>query len=339
MRKISFVLRILFIVLICYHTKAQPNIRKPSNCEEKTAKVEDTLNKVLAEFKNDELKRKAAIFLFENMAYHYSENVIWIDSLGKKLDYEELDYPDFKASINAFKEKTSARKIKPKILKIWDKDSITANYVINHINMVFKYRNKPWNKHLNFEEFCEYVLPYRMMNEPLQTYQDVYAKTFCHFSDSLQQNGNNYELQCLVNMEINKGYLNTFQRTNPKYSLPLQGPLNLMHRTQGDCTNMVNYASYAMRTLGLPVAVDFTPWYATSTGRHFWNVTWNEKGKASIFVGTSKNPGEYLIPRELGKVFRFRYSENKEWITNYLPENQIPRGFFRNRHLLDVTTE
>lgn len=324
---------------IVHSVSAQLNVDEVDRHLKEFPRARLAFEEVLNEFKDDELKRKAAFFIFNNMKNHYSETVIWVDSLGKALDYDELNYSDYKTSIHAFRQKTRLNKVKPKISRIFDGDTISADYIINHINMILKTWNKPWNKHLEFEDFCEYVLPYRVMNEPVQYYQNIFFERFEPFLDSLSDNGVDYELQCLVNMEIHKGYQNTFQREDPRYRLPLQGPLNLMHRKQGDCTNMVNYASYAMRSLGVPVTVDFTPWYSTSTGRHFWNVTWDKNGKASIFVGTRNNPGTYLIPRELGKVFRFKYSNNKDWIAHFLPENKLPHGFFRKKHIFDVTPE
>lgn len=39
-------------------------------------------------------------------------------------------------------------------------------------------RGKPWNRHLSFAEFCEYVLPYRVESEEAQPWREVYAARF-----------------------------------------------------------------------------------------------------------------------------------------------------------------
>ena len=39
-------------------------------------------------------------------------------------------------------------------------------------------RGKPWNSHLSFAEFCEYVLPYRVGSEEAQPWREVYAARF-----------------------------------------------------------------------------------------------------------------------------------------------------------------
>lgn len=43
-----------------------------------------------------------------------------------------------------------------------DAEKIKASYLIKNIEEAFKVWNKPWNLFLTFEEFCEYILPYKV---------------------------------------------------------------------------------------------------------------------------------------------------------------------------------
>ena len=48
-------------------------------------------------------------------------------------------------------------------LKIYDAHIITAEYLIDNIDCAFdNWQKRPWNRSLSFEDFCEYLLPYRI---------------------------------------------------------------------------------------------------------------------------------------------------------------------------------
>lgn len=56
--------------------------------------------------------------------------------------------------------------------KIYDSKIITADYLIENIDLSFEvWKKYPWNKHLSFDDFCEFILPYRIANEPLSNWQ------------------------------------------------------------------------------------------------------------------------------------------------------------------------
>ena len=51
---------------------------------------------------------------------------------------------------------------------IYDSHVITASYLIRNIDHAFgMWEKQPWGKYIKFEDFCEYILPYRVAFEPL----------------------------------------------------------------------------------------------------------------------------------------------------------------------------
>ena len=57
--------------------------------------------------------------------------------------------------------------------KIYDAHIITAEYLIDNIDRAFdNWQKRPWNRSLSFEDFCEYLLPYRIGDEPLEEWKD-----------------------------------------------------------------------------------------------------------------------------------------------------------------------
>lgn len=64
-----------------------------------------------------------------------------------------------------------------KLTKIYDVQTITADYLIHNIDHAFKkWEECSWNKNLSFEDFCEFLLPYRIGDEPLEEWRNKYEK-------------------------------------------------------------------------------------------------------------------------------------------------------------------
>ena len=130
------------------------------------------LEKVLDHYYDNPEKQAAARFLIENMPYHYGYESwqqdtikqILADAVKRKsvygndlliIDKKHLDR--WSSYSHYYGE------------KIYDSKIITADYLIENIDLSFEvWKKYPWNKHLSFDDFCEFILPYRIANEPLR---------------------------------------------------------------------------------------------------------------------------------------------------------------------------
>ena len=45
--------------------------------------------------------------------------------------------------------------------RVYDADTITADYLRENIDLAFDSWNKPWARNVSFQDFCKYILPYR----------------------------------------------------------------------------------------------------------------------------------------------------------------------------------
>ncbi len=288
----------------------------------------------------DSLKLEAAYFLIGNLDTHYSSDYLWIDENEKPVHFEELLFSDFQAAIRCFDSISGAKKLHPVYYNISDIEMLSADFLIDNIDLAFEVWNRPWNENLSFEDFCEYILPYRVDNEVLQPWRRTYKNKFDWILDSTTNNEGEFcEAAKILNSDLNSWYVNSFQYEKGNNRLPLQGPLTLLFRKQGDCPNMTNLACYAFRSVGIPARVDFSPFWPTSSGRHFWNVTVDHDGKPIMFMGTQVNPGSYHIPRELGKVYRRTFAKQKAAIASIAEPFEIPAGFMHSANIEDVTRE
>ena len=134
----------------------------------------DAAKKHFAEH-NAPLKVSAIEFLEQNVDIHYTHTYYYVDSLGNKVNFNELDFPNYNESRKALK----ALRLKPVAYDVQDSEVLTADDLINTVERGFEAWAKPWNKNLSFEDFCDYLLPYRVENEPFEAdWYSLFNKKF-----------------------------------------------------------------------------------------------------------------------------------------------------------------
>jgi len=146
------------------------------------------LQKVLHYYKKnpaDSLKYKAACFLIENMPFYtYSS--------GEQLE----NYKSYYAWLKKSRGQT-AKQVAVSVKKIYgplgesekkhDMREVDSAYLCNNIEWAFKvWREQPWGKNVSFETFCEYILPYRIEDETLEYWREMYYEKYNSLLDSLR---------------------------------------------------------------------------------------------------------------------------------------------------------
>ncbi len=301
------------------------------------------LEKALDYFYNskDTLKIKAINFLISNMDIHRSYNYYWADSVGKRLPYNELDYPTFDSSIAAFNIlKAATPKIHPVPNIYNDMDSIKGNYLIDNEERAFAEWKLNWTKNISFDDFCEYLLPYRISVEPLQDWRSVYEQRFAKNIEATKDKKPT-EILDYFEAENNSWFTNTFATEQRNEPLPRLGALQLLHRKKGACEDGADAIVFALRSQGIPATVDFVPFWATSSSSHFLYASPNLLKAPEKMLDSLGNPllREFRMPREPGKVLRTTYSKQQSTLATILTPDEIPIGFLRSKNYKDVTDE
>lgn len=122
-------------------------------------------------------KLEAARFLIRNMPHWYAYEGWQLDSVRQMLALRKLD----KESIKKWKQVSFYS-----LPKVYDAQVITSNYLIENIDLAFKvWKKYPWNRSLDFDDFCEFILPYRIDNEPLSSWRKLYYEHYTPILDSL----------------------------------------------------------------------------------------------------------------------------------------------------------
>ena len=272
------------------------------------------LEKVLEVYsvdKKDSLKLKAAIYLINHMPGHLSLSGPTLhqhqDKLKELLISNSTDEVIFQ-EIESFQLTDS-------ILKE-DIQVITSDVLINTIDKAFDtWQNKTWCQHLNFDEFCEYILPYKYVEyQVLDHWRDTLTLKFNNSINQVFENDETYSspyhIGRLINREINdrisikldegKIALSPFFRSDLIYKIPF-----------GNCNDYSALILATMRSHGVPATIDFIPqWGHKDGGNHKWISILNKNGKHLPIPHLHQDPGDVFFPMHIfPKIYRQTYAE------------------------------
>ena len=331
----------LFMLLISITAfAAHQQIKSLEKALQRAGKNRYELQKVLDHYRTDSLKYQAACFLIKNMDIHYSRTYYWADESNKKIPFDELNYNDFISSTIALDElKKNVKGLHAVPITIPDIEVMKSNYLINNIDNAFLAWDKKRVNKLSFSDFCEYILPYRANIEPLQSWRDKYVNGYAWIDDSLKLGKTNDPL-IYFTKDISLNFKNTYNIETRQDPLPRLGALQLLHRRKGPCEDFADLAVFALRSQGFPAAVDYIPFWATSSGSHFINSTINSENRwvafESFYGGTIDIK---RLAREPSKVIRFTYSKQPGVIAEKELQSNIPNNFMRNYNYVDVSSD
>lgn len=213
---------------------------------------------------------------------------------------------------------------------ISDCSHIKADYLIENIDLSFKLRDKSsWGRKISFEQFCEYVLAYRIKHEPLEHWRSEFYEKYKSLRDSVNADSI-IQFARVIHEQVFP--LLVYNRIFKEY--PFDIPLDKMKtRRYGACQHFVIYTAMAMRSVGLPVAIDHAPTWGNHSTGHLWNAIILENGKIIPFDGEDSRFG-WVTFWKIAKIYRETFAnQNLE-----LPENtkDVPQSLLDN-YRMDVT--
>ena len=293
------------------------------------------LEKVLKYYKDDSLKYKAACFLIENMPYHYGYEDARLDSVKAVLATAPLGDGYIPDSERKRKWKSFNYKSLP---MLQDVQRMTAALLIENIDVAFETWNRvPWAKYYSFDDFCEWILPYRVGDEPLESWRKAYYDHYHPILDSLYQGENILEAADALNKYLK--YETPFS-PNSDFDLPHLGAKYLLKYRLGTCKETTDHTVYIFRSLGFPVGIDEYLYSPSNQNSHVWNILKNTDGKPlSFWYMDSRDLAVGMTDgRKKGKVYRMQYGVQEEKYQGVYKDNNTP-PVVRNPLLKDVTEE
>jgi hypothetical protein len=306
------------------------------------------LEKVLQHYSvdpKDSLKYKAAVFLIENMPGHYSyRNEAYLDRYYDEIDIAVDTANTDDVNVSNIIEVSARYAGKETYDYVWDSHIITADYLINNIEQAFDvWENGDWATHVEFDDFCEYILPYKVAE--LQTLDDWRSYSKELLKGDLDQRpicddykNSAYWAVSSINTEIIRLQTQLLPIGGIN-ALPILRINTLSQMSVGTCTDYSTLALALMRSHGIPVIEDATPQWSFRPSGHSWNVLINNKGKLIGFSAGSSNPNELHNPEEvMAKVFRRTYAVNRDILALRATEEYVPHAF-KSHFKKDVTDE
>lgn len=359
MKYFIFLKKIILVILICIFSACQDI---PVEVEQalklsKNNRVE--LEKVIKHYQKpqDSLKLKAAYFLIKNMSNKYTVHVEKIERLNsifpaiekarkKNLVVRDINSDKYLLIDSLWKDVTvkDGRPIEFNLSVNQDLNTVKGDYLIENIEYSFKVWNLPWSKHLTFEEFCEYILPYRISDEALISWRPLIYNKYTTLLDTLKIL--KIKDPVVVCKKINKILLSKwiYSPTVAKYPVSMTAD-NLMKCYMGSCKGQAALAIFTMRALGVPVVHERVAHYGNRSLGHDFNGVLDKKGKFVDFeAGDDKRFGHILDSqndeeRYIPKIFRKTYSLSNKSLAVLKPQNEEIPNFFMDPSIIDVTSK
>lgn len=341
---LSYLLILLFFIS-CH--RYSPGIREALDSAGKNRlELEKVLN-YYSQSPADSLKYRAACFLIENMPGHYSySNTQQLNELYDRIDSviqscKNDSLKDVKILLTDLFSEYSSLNLKT----VPDVNIITSKYLIDNIEKSFDlWLNGEWATHVGFEDFCEYLLPYKIFDgQILDDWKSDLKPEFCgdlntlHYCDLYQNLA--YKACATVNAEL-KDQLNPQIAPNGENMISIGRLSTLIKMPIGVCEDYCRIASSVMRAKGIPIGTNFTPQWPFRNMGHSWNILLENTGKKLIFEGAGPVPGTpHKKEHKMAKVFRRTYAVNRELESVLLTEKYVPAIFRKNYFSKDVTEE
>ena len=263
-------------------------------------------------------KLAAAKYLIINMPAHFSYKT---DSIKA---YYDLALKVFKSGMSVDAQRDSLKKVsyirfnKSTNKTIPDYKIITSEFLIHNIDQAYdQWKNRPWAKHLTFDVFCEWLLPYK---ETEKQELDDWRVTFSsYFSDSIskftyadEKESTIYHTIDVVRDEINNHKVIPHIYWTSSNGISFLSTETMLNMTFGACSDYVAMGVLGFRSLGLPAVVDYVPAWGRNSSGHTWYVFLDDRGREQATVNSLIMPaGIQFYPYErIPKVFRNTYSIN-----------------------------
>ena len=243
------------------------------------------IRKVLDHYAQDPQKLAAARFLIANMIGKAYKVVGLADARGRVVAFDCLQYPGLDAAQNALDALQKQHgSLNDKVMACsYDLQTLPADFLIEHIDLAFQaWRTLPWARDVTFETFCAYVLPYRAGKEPAERWRPALMERFADLPQKMQSLSDRDEAARLIqdNMNAAVGFWDLY------YLHPTeQGCSEMLRSRKGRCGDLSNLADCALRANGIPCAIDYTPYWATTNNNHAWPVVLDRNGEGHAGIG------------------------------------------------------
>lgn len=282
---------------------------------EKAGENRRELETVLEHYKNEPLKEKAARFLLENMDGHFAHTGEAVDVYDNYMDsvfrHCNGDRVFWIMKYDTILQRTGLDLELSQDERLYDAQSVTADFLTEHIDSAFTVWQQNWNKQYSFEMFCRYVLPYRIGNEKTSFWRRTFTvPSWVREAYAPNQDNSTYAYGMANDI---LGGMRSVIYYPPQFlpDLPLTA---LEHVKSASCKEYAHLCVAVLRAHGLPATIDFTPQWGNRGLGHEWCVFFPDN-HSFIPFNPGERLGDHFMKRKedrLTKVFRQTYEKQPE---------------------------
>ena len=286
----------------------------------------------------DSLKYRAACFLIENMPGHaYYRRNAELYPLMDSLNQTSLNRHEVYAQFDTLKNSVT---VSPPV-GLPDIRTLSADFLTGHIDRVFAlWDETPWKEQIAFEDFCEFILPYAVSIEKRELWTDYYRSKYLPWIESYLQRPDAsgislVELCDRLNDSLKAADLMRLKLNSHMGNYP---PLMNDRIRYGRCEDYMARTVFLMRSLGIPVGIDFTPQWGSYQYSHSWNVLLAGNDTCYPFEGFFLTIHDWRLHKAhtCPKIYRHTYVIQENPL---LRLNEPVPALFRETDLADVSAE
>lgn len=275
-------MRILLFASICMVSTLLFCCSKPQNEVEaalaQAGKNRKELEKVIQHYQqpDDSLKLKAALFLIKQLplgSNYIGEQVEAYEALFSRIKGLKSGR-SIELVFEAFEKQYGEIKAED-LDKVKDVKQISADFLIENIDLAFDaWQKNSWAKPVDFDLFCNGILPYRVENEPLESWRPLFIRHHAWLKDSLRDAPTMQEVFGRIHQELSDGFKITLRWRYP--FLPKAS--HTLDCRIGTCDILSSLIISAARAQGIPAFKDFIPRWGNKDYGHAWAVMLDPKG-------------------------------------------------------------
>lgn len=269
------------------------------------------LEEVLKQYSNDSLKYVAAEYLISYLPYYnYQEVLPEFEPVFDSLAQVPVGDDAFRKSlyIQLLDSVTDKGQTRAGITK-FDIQEVSADYLIENIELAFEaWQDIPAGKRADFETFCNYILPYRNWDEPLEPGVRKYLKDKYKWVPKLLNQG--IPVKSVIDSVL-VGFRYRYVGEVRNY-YPTTLSVRQFDRSHlGLCQDAVNYFTHVFRSVGLACSNEYLPqWGTHHTNGHSWlYFQYGDQEFALDAGGDGLDVREKYIGESIPKVYRRTYAQ------------------------------
>lgn len=273
------------------------------------------LRHVLQLYEGDSLKYKAALFLIDNLPYHQGVDSGDLRPMYKSYELFSTGKFSYQEALDSAARQYGFSGVGKIAMK---KDVyIAPAYLVGNIEWAFKvWREQPWGKNVSFEQFCEYVLPYRVGNEKLEPWRE---RLYYQFMPIIEKHKNDPEIENPVHAAfvVRDSLLRTPHYFTGEMGTSVRVGPRIADWRSGSCLDLCDALVYIYRALGIPCGIEELPLRGNNNVPHYWIFVDDPEGQTWFSSMFYRRP-RFLKAEDYvdvyGKVFRQKFGLNRRII-------------------------